>query len=132
MHHLIKFLTLPSKLFIEKSSPEISFKTLTASMSFKNFEGVSLAQGWIMTSYTPAQAFLTFDHILALFDKEGSLLQSISSESTKINKVCENNVVFLEEKTKGFFRDKKEEYQLKFEEGDRMEEFILFMENQIN
>lgn len=72
---------------IEKANPEISFKSLTANVSFKNFDGVSLAQGWIMTTYTPADAYLTFDHVLAMFDKEGNLLQNIHSESTKINKV---------------------------------------------
>lgn len=40
-------------------------------------------------------------------------------------------MVFLEEVIKGFFTDSKEEYKIKFDDGDRMEEFILFMENKI-
>ena len=40
-------------------------------------------------------------------------------------------MVFLEELIKGFFKDSKEEYKIKFEDGDRMEEFIFYMENQV-
>lgn len=39
--------------------------------------------------------------------------------------------MFIEERTKGFFRESVSEYKLKFDETDRMEEFILFIENQI-
>lgn len=58
-------------------------------------------------------------------------MKKISSSSSRINKVGDNNTVFLEETIKGFFTDSKEEYQVKFEDSDRMEEFILFIENQI-
>jgi hypothetical protein len=36
-------------------------------------------------------------------------------------------VVFLEETTKGFFSDGKEEYQIKFESFDSLEEFLVFI-----
>lgn len=87
---------------------------MSSRLAFKNFEGVSLAQGWIITSFTPCIAYLTFDHFLAIFDKNGTLLKKIHSSSTKINNVNEDNIVFLEETKKGFFSDSKEEYQLKF------------------
>jgi hypothetical protein len=39
--------------------------------------------------------------------------------------------LFLEEKIKGFFADSIEEYKIRFDEFERMEEFQLFIENQI-
>lgn len=44
----------------------------------------------------------------------------------------EGNTIFLKEKIKGFFSDSLEEYKIRFEDIERMEEFQLFMENQIN
>ena len=69
VHHLIKFLNLEADFLMNKANPEISFKSMSSNVSFKNFDGVSLAQGWIMTTYTPVDAYLTFDHVLAMFDK---------------------------------------------------------------
>jgi hypothetical protein len=68
---------------------------MSSSLTFKNFSGVSLAQGWIITSYTPCFVYLTFDHFLVIFDTNGVMLKKILSSSTKVNNVNENNVVFL-------------------------------------
>ena len=87
---------------------------LAKNLAFKNFTGISLASGWIVTSFTPALAYLTYDHYLALYDINGTLLRKIQSSSSKINKVVDPNTVFLEETVKGFFTDSKEEYQVKF------------------
>ena len=128
----MKYLGLTAEEIEHKIGVRTRMELLAKNLSFKNFTGVSLASGWIITSLTPAVAYLTYDHYLALYDMNGTLLRKIESSSTKINKVVDPNTVFLEETVKGFFTDSKEEYQVKFEEGDRMEEFILFIENQIS
>ena len=53
-------------------------------------------------------------------------MKRIHTSSSKINKV-ENNTVFLQEKIKGFFSDSVEEYKIRFEEVERLEEFQLFI-----
>lgn len=58
------------------------------------------------------------------------MLKKLHTHSTKIDKI-EGNTIFLKEKIKGFFTDSIEEYKVKFEEIERLEEFQLFMENQI-
>ena len=59
------------------------------------------------------------------------MLKKIQTKASKISKVDDGNIVFLEEVIKGFFKDSKEEYKIKFDDGDRMEEFILYMENNV-
>lgn len=56
-------------------------------MSFKIWENVQLAQGWIITSFTPVIVYLTFDHYLGIFNNEGNLLKKIHVKETKVSKV---------------------------------------------
>lgn len=71
-------------------------KTIGACMTFKNWGNVSLAGGWIITTYTPAEMYLTYDHFIGIFDLEGKLMKKIHSTSTKIDKVGEEeNIVYL-------------------------------------
>lgn len=91
---------------------------------------IALAQGWLIESYTPSVMYMTYDHIMVIYSKEGVFLKKISTTSSKINKI-EGDTLFLQEKIKGFFSDSVEEYKIRFEDTERMEEFQLFMENQI-
>jgi hypothetical protein len=93
---MMKYLSLDTAQFEKKYSFFAQINALSAHLSFKNFEGVSLAQGWLITSFTPAIAYLTFDHYLAIYDKNGTLIKKIHSSSSKVNKVSDNNIVFLE------------------------------------
>ena len=58
------------------------------------------------------------------------MLKKINTGCSKVNKT-EGQTLFLQEKIKGFFSDSLEEYKLRFEDAERMEEFQLFIENQI-
>jgi hypothetical protein len=104
---MMKYLSLEKEQLEEKYSFFAHIRALSSNLAFKNFPGVSLAQGWIITSYTPAIAYLTFDHYLIIYDTNGNLLKKILSASTRVNKVGDQNVVYLEEKKKGIFSDSK-------------------------
>jgi hypothetical protein len=93
---MMKYLSLETAQYEDKYSFFGHIRALSTNLAFKNFLGVSLAQGWIITSYTPCIAYLTFDHFLAIFDTNGVLLKKIHSSSTKINKIGDNGVVYLE------------------------------------
>jgi hypothetical protein len=107
VHHMIKYLSLELPAYEEHLNLDKTIRHFSSNMSFKTFEGISLAQGWLLTSHTRAVAYLTFDHHLLLFDIEGIMLKNIHTSSSKINKVNDDNVVFLEEVIKGFFKDSK-------------------------
>jgi hypothetical protein len=68
-------LELPELLKPHQFLPKI--QELGGEMSFKNFTEISLAQGWLITTYIPCVAYLTFDHFLVVFDLSGSLLKKI-------------------------------------------------------
>ncbi len=61
--------------------------TISACMAFKNWGNISLAGGWLITSYTPAEMFLTFDHYIGIFDLDGKILKKIHSQNTQIEKI---------------------------------------------
>lgn len=74
--------------------------------------------------------YMTYDSTMIIYSKEGECLKKIHTSASKINKI-EGNTVFLQEKIKGFFSDSVEEYKVRFDNIERLEEFQLFMENQI-
>lgn len=73
---------------------------------------------------------MTYDFIMLIYDLEGKLLKKISTSASKVSKV-EGQVLFLSEKISGFFSDSVEQYKIRFEDSERLEEFQLFIENQI-
>jgi hypothetical protein len=84
-------------------------------MSYRCWGGISLAQGWLIESYTSAILYMTYDYIMIIYSTEGVLLKKIHTSSSKVNKT-EGQTLFLEEKIKGFFSDSIEEYKLRFED----------------
>lgn len=74
--------------------------------------------------------YMTYDYIMIIYNLEGELLKKINTGCSKVNRT-EGQTLFLQEKIKGFFSDSLEEYKLRFEDAERMEEFQLFIENQI-
>ena len=73
---------------------------------------------------------MSFDSNILIYGLDGSLLKKIHTGLSKVNRVKED-IIFLEEIIKGFFSDSKEEYKLKFDDCEKLEEFQLFIENQI-
>ncbi len=64
--------------------------------------------------------YMTYDYIMIIYNKDGDFLKRIHTTSSKVSKV-EGNIVFLQEKVKGFFSDSLEEYKLRFDESERLE-----------
>jgi hypothetical protein len=88
---------------------------LMKNISYRCWDKISLAQGWLIESYTPAVMYMTYDYTMIIYDLSGELLKKISTNSSKVKKT-EGQTVFLQEKQKGFFSDSIEEYKLRFEE----------------
>lgn len=93
---------------------------LMRNISYRCWTGISLAQGWLIETYTPAVLYMTYDYTMIIYDLAGVLLKKISTSSCKVKKT-EGNTLFLQEKLKGFFSDSLEEYKLRFEEAERLE-----------
>ena len=68
---MIKYLSLDLNSFEESLEMKKSVQIFGSNLSFKTFSEVSLAQGWLITSYTKAFAYLTYDHFLVIFDMKG-------------------------------------------------------------
>lgn len=102
---------------------------MATNLAYKKWQKVSIAKGWLITSYLPVTIYLTYDNSLSIINNnDNELVRKVNLSLAKINKV-DGNLVFLEETIKGFFSDSKEEYQLKFDDFDSLEEFMVFIEN---
>lgn len=77
---------------------------LLSNMSYRIWPDISLAQGWLIESYTNAVLYMTYDYIMLIYNMEGNLLKKINTSSSKVNKTV-GNTLFLEENIKGFFTD---------------------------
>jgi hypothetical protein len=86
---------------------------LMKNISYRCWLGISLAQGWLIESYTPSVLYMTYDYNMIIYNLEGDLLKKINTNSSKVKKT-EGQTLFLQEKLKGFFSDSIEEYKLKF------------------
>lgn len=67
---------------------------LLKNISYKCWMEISLAQGWLIESYTPSIMYMTYDYIMLIYSKEGDLLKKLHTNSTKIDKI-EGNTIFL-------------------------------------
>jgi len=73
-------------------------------ISYRCWPNVSLAQGWLIETYTSAVIYMTYDYNMIIYSKEGDLLKKIQTNSSKVDKVS-GSILFLKEKIKGFFSD---------------------------
>ena len=71
IHHMIKYLSLNFHDFEEKLEMNKKVKHFGRNLTFKCFEGISLAGGWLITSYTNAIGYLTYDHYFILYGMKG-------------------------------------------------------------
>ena len=62
-------------------------KLFGQNLTFKCFQGIALAQGWLITSYTNSIGYLTYDHYLVLYGVKGEMLKKIQTSSSTIKKV---------------------------------------------
>jgi hypothetical protein len=60
---------------------------LLKNMSYRCWPGISLAQGWLIESYTAAVLYMTYDYIMLIYTLEGDLLKKINTSSSKVNKM---------------------------------------------
>lgn len=82
-------------------------------ISYRCWEGIALAQGWLIETYTPAVIYMTYDYNMIIYSLPGEQIKKISTNCSKVKKT-EGQTLFLQEKQKGFFSDSLEEYKIKF------------------
>ena len=64
-------------------------------ISYRCWNGVALAQGWLIQSYTPAVIYMTYDFLMIIYNAEGQILKKITTSATKVKRI-EGETVFLE------------------------------------
>lgn len=117
---IVKFLEMGKEQLMRAISAKEEMARLMKSISYRCWEKISLAQGWLIESYAPAVLYMTYDYSMIIYSLGGDLLKKISTNSSKVKKT-EGQTLFLQEKQKGFFSDSLEEYKLKFDEPERLE-----------
>ncbi len=73
---------------------------------------------------------IALDGNFVLFADDGKTLKVINAKASTISK-REDATVFLSENVKGIFSDSKHEYKVRLETIDEVEEFELYIANQI-
>ena len=127
---LLDLLHKSSRSLMEAVEGEKAISGWLQTICYRCWGGVSLAQGWLIESFTPSSIYMTYDYVMLIYSREGKELKQISTAASKVSKV-EGMVLFLSEKVTGFFKDSVEEYKIKFTDPEKLEEFQLCIENQV-
>jgi len=98
-------------------------------ISFRKWR-MQLAEGWLIESWTKCVGCIALDGNFVLFGDDGKALKVINAKASTVSK-REDTTVFLSENLKGIFSDSKQEYKVRLDSVDEVEEFELYIANQI-
>jgi hypothetical protein len=92
---IVKFIEMSKVDLMKPISANEEIGKLLKNISYRCWQGVSLAQGWLIESYTPAVVYMTYDYIIIIYSLEGDLLKKINTNSSKV-KQTQGQTLFLE------------------------------------
>jgi Ni,Fe-hydrogenase I cytochrome b subunit len=95
LESIVRYLKLTPEDYLAKTNAIHKIRGLLHNLSFKSWHEVSVAQGWLITSFTPVSVYMSLDNCMAIFGETGNLVNKISLKEAKVNRVDQKNVVYL-------------------------------------
>ena len=83
---IVKFIEMTKVDLMKPISANEEINKLLKNISYRCWSGVSLAQGWLIESYTSAILYMTYDYIMIIYTLEGEFLKKIHTNSSKVKK----------------------------------------------
>lgn len=123
------FLSLTEANYQELIKLAATIDHLCEQISFRRWN-MELAEGWLIESWTKCLGCIALDGHFVLFGEDGKVLKVINVKVSTVSK-REDTTVFLSETVKGIFSDSQQEYKVRLQTIDEVEEFELYIANQI-
>ena len=123
------FLALTDANYQDLIKLEETIDHLCEQISFRRWQ-MELAEGWLIEHWTKCEGCIALDGHFVLFGEDSKALKVINAKASIISK-RKDITIFLSETVKGIFSDSQYEYKVRFQTLDEVEEFELYIANQI-